>query len=76
MLLTHQISIGCEVELLLLIIQDGCHGTLTHTLSSLTLRAADLLLDTIRVVMLDLLEPIYKSKKSVSEIKRKQVTYV
>ena len=55
---THQIRIGSEVKLPLGVILDSCHSALTHTLGSLALGAADLLLNAVRVVMLNLLKPV------------------
>ena len=56
-----QIRISLEIELLLLVIQDRCHGTLTDALCTLLLRLLNLLFDPFRVVVLNLLESI-KSK--------------
>ena len=53
-----QVGICREVELLLSVIKDCCHGALTEAFSALILRAIDLLLHPFRVIVLNLLKPL------------------
>ena len=52
-----QVCVGLEVVLLVSIVKDCSHGTLTDTLSTLILSLRDLPLDLVSVVMLNLLKP-------------------
>ena len=54
-----QISICIEVEAFLMVIHDGRHSALPDSFYALVLRSCDLLLDAFRVVMLNLLKPIF-----------------
>lgn len=56
LLLANKVGIRSEVEPLLAVVLYGRHGTLTHTLRTLALGAADLLLNSVRVVVLNLLK--------------------
>ena len=58
--LPDEISIGREVELLLSIVVDGGHSTLTDAFCSLLLSLCDLLLHASRIIMFDFLESIEK----------------
>ncbi len=60
--LSDQVSISLEVELLLDVILDSSKGTLTDALATLGLRLGDLLLHTVRIVVVDLLEATLDKK--------------
>ena len=75
---TDQICISLEIEPLLLVIQDRCHGTLTDALRTLLLRLLNLLFDPFRVVVLNLLESIKSTNCQVrtSRSENYEDTYV
>lgn len=51
-----------EVESALRLVEDGCHGGLTHSRSACLLGCADLLFYIVGVVVLQLLESIIKQR--------------
>ena len=58
--LLDKVGICLEVESLLSVVLDGCESTLTNTFSPLILRPPDLLLDAVRVIVINLLESMHK----------------
>ena len=77
-----QVGICREIELLLGVIEDGCHGTLAKAFSALILRAIDLLLHPFRVIVLNLLKPLEQMKEQLDymlrliSLKKTRNTYV
>ena len=57
LVVSDEVGVGVEVELLFFVVQDRRHGTLPHALNTLLLRATNLLSDPFSVIVLDLLKP-------------------
>ena len=57
LVVSDEVGVRVEVELLLIVVQNRRHGTLPHALDALLLRATNLLPDPFSVIVLDLLKP-------------------
>lgn len=57
LVVSDEVGVRVEVELLFVVVHDRRHGTLPYALDTLLLRATNLLPDPFSVIVLDLLKP-------------------
>ena len=60
LVVSDEVGVRVEVELLFVVVHDRRHGTLPYALDTLLLRATNLLPDPFSVIVLDLLKPTEK----------------
>ena len=77
LIVSDEVGVRVEVELLFFVVKDRRHGTLPDAIHALLLRATNLLPDPFSVIMLDLLKPTEKQNITMVKMRvRCWLTYV